>query len=415
MRRRAARDRLAIWTYTTAGEEIPCGDPSVTDDERTAAGRETLAQRWQELLEPNRRRAAERYAAHELPDGQDVARVWSPRDHAELRGRLGSMSLAAWAEGDILHVLWQGQAEEVRLAAGVQPRLWPVDGADGLWEASLLIRCLDEAVITIAVGARLADEKQGNRVADTLVWHGPRARAELPGADPLAGTLEEHALDSAALGARRGVTIYRPPGATGTLPGCALADGASVPGFARVLEPAILAGIVPPVVLVGVHNAVDPARLWPDRRAEEYLPGVDRRRFDAHLRFVTGEVIPWVASRFGVTEVPWVAAGFSNGGSWAISAAQRRPDVFTAAAGLSAGMVPRQITHQARAARVRHYLAAGTLESGFRQATGQWAERLQRAGLPCRHREWVGGHDPWWWRQQLPDALRWLLAPGRGG
>jgi enterochelin esterase-like enzyme len=59
---------------------------------------------------------------------------------------------------------------------------------------------------------------------------------------------------------------------------------------------------------------------------------------------------------------------------------------------------------------VRHYLAAGTLEPGFRQATRQWAQRLQRAGLDCRHHEWVGGHDHFWWAQQLPAALGWLLT-----
>ena len=74
-----------------------------------------------------------------------MARVWYPRDPAVLRGRLGGEPLGAWAEGDILHVLWQGQADEVQLVAGVQPRLWPVDGAGGLWEASLRIRRLEEA------------------------------------------------------------------------------------------------------------------------------------------------------------------------------------------------------------------------------------------------------------------------------
>ncbi len=200
-------DRLAVWTYTEAGEEIPCGDPSVTDAERAAAGRQTLAQRFQDLMEPNRRRAAEQYAAGGLPDGQDVARIWCPRDPAVLRARLGA------------------------------------------------------------------------------------------------------------------------------------------------------------------------------------------------------------ASRFGVTEGPWAAAGFSNGGAWAIAAAQRRPDLFTAVAALSVGMAPRQLTRQARTTRVRHYLAAGILETGFRTATRQWAERLQRARLPCHYQEWVGGHDPYWWEQQLPSALAWLLAP----
>jgi enterochelin esterase-like enzyme len=106
-----------------------------------------------------------------------------------------------------------------------------------------------------------------------------------------------------------------------------------------------------------------------------------------------------------------VASGLSSGAAWAIAAAQRHPDVFGAVAGFSAGIVPQRISGAAGAARVRHYLAAGTLEPGFRRATRQWAERLQRAGLPCRHEEWVGGHDHLWWEQQFPVALAWLLAP----
>ena len=53
-----SRDRLAVWTYVQHGEEILCGDPSVTDAERAAAGRETLAGRWQAVLPGNRSRAA---------------------------------------------------------------------------------------------------------------------------------------------------------------------------------------------------------------------------------------------------------------------------------------------------------------------------------------------------------------------
>jgi enterochelin esterase-like enzyme len=408
MRGRPARDRLAVWTYTEHGEEIPCGDPSVSDAERAAAGRETLAERQQAVLPGNRSRAAAQYPAA-LPDGEDMARVWVRRDPAALSARLGETPLTAWAEGDVLHVLWRGTADEVMLGAGVQPRLWPVEGAAGLWEASLRIRRLDEAVISIVAVPRRAGSDQPGRMPDQLVWRGPRAAA-LPSVEQPAGQLDEHTLDSAALRGPRQVTVYRPPGAAGPLPGCVLADGQSAFGFAQVLEPAILAGDVPPVLLVGVHNAADPARPWPDRRGQEYLPGHGRGRFGAHLEFVTGEVIPWAAARFGAAVGPWVSAGFSNGGAWAIAAAQRRPDVFTAVAAFSAGVVPRQIAGRARAARVRHHLAAGTLEAGFRSATRQWAERLQRAGLPCRYQEWIGGHDPFWWDQQLPAALAWLLA-----
>ena len=52
----------------------------------------------------------------------------------------------------------------------------------------------------------------------------------------------------------------------------------SARGFAWSLESAILARAVPPVLLVGVHNAPVAARSWPDLRTQEYLPGHNRRR-----------------------------------------------------------------------------------------------------------------------------------------
>ena len=57
----------------------------------------------------------------------------------------------------------------------------------------------------------------------------------------------------------------------------------------------------------------------------------------------------------------------------------------------------------------RHYRAAGTLEPGFRRSSREWAERLRRAGHPCRHEEWTGAYDQVWWQQQLPVALGRLL------
>ena len=408
-----ARDRLAVWTFVKNGEEVVYGDPWVTDAERAAAGRETVAERWHSLLPANRRRAAERFAAGGLPEDEDLVRVWQPRDPAALRARLGGAPLAAWSEADVLHVLWRGTADEAELVGGIQLRLWPVEDAGDLWEASLRIRRLDEAVISIVAlpgppsGAQLGQEP------DTVVWRGPRAPTAAPAAGQLDGLLDEHTLDSTALRASRQLTVYRPPGSTRPLPGCVLADGESAGGFAHILEPAILAGDVPPVLLVGVHNAADPALTWPDRRSQEYLPGHNRRRFNAHLQFVTGEVIPWAVNHLGAADGPWIPAGFSSGGGWAIAAAQRRPDIFTAVAAFSVGIIPGRLASGARTAGVRHYLAAGTLETGFRSATRRWAERLQRAGLSCRYEEWVGGHDHLWWGQQLPAALAWLLRQDR--
>ncbi len=414
----AASDPFAVWTYTEAGEEIADGHLSVTDAQRAAAGRETLAERSAALRPVNRARAAGQHAAGALPEGRDVMRVWRPRPPTELRSRLTEPPLAVWAEGDILHVLWQGKADEVWLSSGIQLPLWPVEGTADLWEASLRIRRLDEAVISLGVlPLRAGQSRFGQVRADPRIWRGPRAPASVPATWPLRGRLEEYELDSVPLDEPRAVTVYRPPGADGGLPACVLADGQSTASFAAVLESAINVGAVPPVLLVGVHHAVLPGLRGPDLRAMEYVPGHDREQFDAHLAFVTDEVLPWATERFGPPDGrfgrragPWLAAGFSNGGAWAIAAAQRRPDVFGAVAALSAGIVPGKVSRAARSAGVRHYLGAGLLEPGFRRATGEWADRIARAGLPGRHEEWVGGHDHLWWEQRLPVALGWLLS-----
>jgi enterochelin esterase-like enzyme len=415
MRGKEDADLFAIRTMTSGGEEIAFSDPYVTDAERAAAGRETVAARMRALLPANRRRALAAYAAGGLPDGQELVRVWCPREPAELRERLGGERCALWASGDVLHVLWRGEADQVLLGGGVQAPMWPVDGTElpgttgGLWEASLRIRRLDEAVITVmVVGLGAAELPFGRPVTDVMTWHGPGAGAAVEVEGELAGSVRSETLESAALRGPREVTVYVPPGAAGPLPGCVLADGESVPGFARLLEPAVAAGTAPPVLLVGVHNGGRPADRA-DLRAQEYVPGYRPRRYAAHLSFVIDEVIPWAAGEFPVAAGQrWIAGGFSNGAAWAIGAAQRRPDVFGGVAGLSAGKVPQRVAGASR--DVRHYLAAGTLEEGFRTATLAWASRLRRAGVPCSHHEWAGGHDPYWWNRTLPDALAWLLA-----
>jgi enterochelin esterase-like enzyme len=418
-----SRDPLAVSTRRQHGERVAYSDPRISDAERAAAGRETVAQRFRALLPANRERAAAQYAEGGLPDGQETARVWFPRDPAALAARLGDQPLTAWAEDGILHVLWRGDAEVAMLSGGLQLPLWPVPAGDaphipragalGLWEASVRVRRLEEAVLTVMVAAARHDEPLfGRPMGAPVVFRGRDAPAD-PAPGPLAGELREHVLESAALGGPRGVTVYLPPGLSGgrPAPGCVLADGQSAAGFAPALDAAIRAGTAPPVILAGVHNAHTPDRPGPPRadlRALEYLPRLRSRRFAAHMAFVTSEVIPWAAGQFPVAPGPWTAAGYSNGAVWAIAAGQRRPEVFGQVAALSAGMTPRRIAGRSR--QVRHYLGAGTLEHGFRGATSEWAARLQRAGVPCAYQEWAGGHDPWWWGQVLPAALAWLLG-----
>lgn len=73
-------DPFAVRTMTVAGEEVPLSNPYVTDAQRAAAGRETVAERARALLAANRERATRQYADGGLPDGEDAQRVWRARD-----------------------------------------------------------------------------------------------------------------------------------------------------------------------------------------------------------------------------------------------------------------------------------------------------------------------------------------------
>jgi len=221
--------------------------------------------------------------------------------------------LAVWAEDDVPHLLWRGIATEVDVGGGIQKALWPVDGADDLWEASVRVRTLERCALSLHVFAHRADHDVGGLpAAVSSEWHGPAALDPLPEARPLRGHLITHTLDGVALGSARTITAYVPP-VDGPLPGCVLADGQSTEHFALVLEHAMLNSGAPPTVVVGVYSADDPVPTWPDGRSQEYVPGQNRRRFSAHLAFVVDEVLPWARRKLGIRDRTWTTAGYSNG------------------------------------------------------------------------------------------------------
>jgi hypothetical protein len=86
---------------------------------------------------------------------------------------------------------------------------------------------------------------------------------------------------------------------------------------------------------------------------------------------------------------------------------RRLQRLLGAVAAFSVGVVPRQISDASRSARVRRYMAAGTLEPGFRRSTREWAELQRRA---CRPRVPSRGMD----RRPRPGVVA-AAAPGRTG
>jgi enterochelin esterase family protein len=253
---------------------------------------------------------------------------------------------------------------------------------------------------------------------------------------PADRSVVRHRVESERLGCERDVWVYRPPAAEqGTDPAVlVLCDGDRWFGelqFQRVLDAAIDAGIVPPVIVLA-PDAVDLDTRWQELSAHD--PFVDFLADE-----LLGNGLPAEASgRWSVTVDParTVIAGQSLGGLTALYAALTRPDRFGAVLAQSASLwwKPGLPTGRPRAGDPRHcwladrfaaadrlpaavHLQAGLLEGdpvgGAPSSMVLRARRLrnvlQARGVQVSSYEFAGGHDYACWRSTLIDGLARVL------
>lgn len=340
-----------------------------------------------------------------------VRRLWSPDT---LRARL-SAGPAVWRSGPgEVTFAYRGAATAVGACCSVQIPLSPLDGTD-LWVLSVRVPDADRLVMTTSFLVQGSTASDGAvRQTPGVRWAGPLADPPPSRADPLAGSLTTDSLRSEALGGMRAVTVYLPPvlGA-GPLPVVYLADGQSTEAYARVLEPAVLAGRVPPVALVGLHNAArerDPGSNV-DGRSREYLVGLDSARYAAHERFFLGEVVPWAERTHGVSSDPADRAvfGFSNGASFAASMVRRHPERFNAALAFSHAYDGLDAADDPDLSGRRFFFVAGRLEPTFVARSKTIAGAVAARGADVHQEVHESGHDEAMWQAAFPAAVRWAF------
>lgn len=321
-----------------------------------------------------------------------------------------------WVEGDVFHVVARRAGSGVSLCCGVQSAMERVGDAPDLWALSVRVDDLDAAVLDVMIIAD-ADENLPP-VTQTPQWRGPSApaRAEVAGIPD--GLLSTHEIDSASLGERRAIEIYRPAG-EGPMPVIYLADGESSGMFARTIHPLIATGALPPLMIVGLHSGPRVLPAGEDAnliRHQEYLPGwggEPQPRFMAHDRFLIEEVVP-LAESLGASSrrEDRAVAGYSNGAAWAMAMATDHPDLFGKVMALSFGWTDGGFRNRIRATRYGDvWLGAGTLEPPFHDVTRQTADVLRRRAARVTFDSRVAGHTPVMWHDQFPVAAVWLFNP----
>lgn len=352
------------------------------------------------------------------PGLEMLSRSYRVKDVLERRAKEKS---DIWRDGNDLTFSFEGQADRVTLCCGLEDDLIPALNEDGtpsstVWALTARIRDLDRAVIT--VGFSVTRNGVGLGRVNVRVWRGPNAPVAPAQAQRLRGAERRVEFYSNALAEKRNVWVYLPPNhdPKKSYRVVYLADGASVPGLARVLEPAILAGSVSPVILIGAEPGISSGPEANDisrnTRAQEYLPDVNPARFKAHETFFVEELRTWAQSQFGAStkREDRVVNGFSNGGQFALQMALRHPEIYAHAVPISTAGKTFTLTRSSLGVvPADFFLVAGTLEPYIKQSR-HFSSELQSAGARVKGNEWVSGHDVQVWIEILPAALEWFWA-----
>lgn len=172
---------------------------------------------------------------------------------------------------------------------------------------------------------------------------------------------------------------------------------------AAYLRPLILAGVLPPIQILGLN---------PDRNTRVYNYQGDRERLRTHERWLVETVIPWAEHNLGASPQHRVIAGFSNGGDFSLFVAQDYPEMFQGVVAFSPVFIGERFALDERAAHVRWALSAGRTEYRGGALRSINVVRAAARGQGAAVRMCVGPwqHEVSDWREVAPGAVAWAFG-----
>ncbi len=342
-----------------------------------------------------------------------------PPSAVELVGRHLKEQSPVWADGDTATFFYQGEAEGVELGFdGEIHSLKRLLGTD-VWTLAITRPELDRAVFCYRLTPKDRDRPPAKSLGDPPVWRGPKAPRAAVEAARLKGRLNTVDVPSRRFPKGRRATVYLPPGhdPRGRTKVVYAADGEVIDWFARVLEPLIETGRIPPVAVVGVHSGgyvggvpdLKDYEQEKDLRLQEYFPGINPKRFAEHEAFFCEELPGWAEKEFAVSPSRDDRAvfGVSNGGRFAVEMGLRHPDLFGHIFGFSvAGDEQFPNLPLGNDGQPRYYLASGLWKESFYRCTSSLARGLEGRGVPVKFSSRIAGHDAAMWRDEFANALQ---------
>lgn len=343
----------------------------------------------------------------------------APPTAEDLIARYEKERAPVWSDGEVATFFYQGNAEKVEAYfAGQRLSLHHLSGSD-VWTRAVRKPQLEKAVFTYAIVPVRKDPGAGMGGGFGSIWRGPKAPPAPEIAKPLAGTIRSELFDSQALGEKRRVHVYLPPGHDPAQP-CRVVYSTDGQLHAEVLEPLIVAGDVLRVMVIAPEAARSPGRaavkasnpMENDLRGQEYVPGFNQARFSRHEAFYCRELLNWAEKEYGASRdrSQRVVTGCSYGARFAVEMGVRHPDLFGnvfafSVAGFYTNTIPRFERPPVQLSPPRFFLAAGTWEQPLYPTAKNVAEGLRRQRFPVVFSTRVAGHDNAMWREEFVSAI----------
>ena len=326
----------------------------------------------------------------------------------DARAKLGSADFTYWVDGENLNIAARSSAEEVRMA-GTFP--------EGLAPLSAGLPYFGETYRLPEVQASIVELSRAGDAAETapLVWRGPKAPPAPPANAPLKGHVEELDLQSAALGARRKVTVYVPPGAAPKAgwPVILATDGDAIGPYLAILDALIERREARPAAVIAVWSGKDAAdRAEGGLRSREYVRRADANAWQRHAMFVRREVLPATEKRFHISQRPSdrLLFGTGEGADWAIETAVRDPAMAASVAAFSPPGVSDPAFRGGKGSALHLYLEAGAYEAPYLKGARTLCNLAIASFVPCDLDIPAAGHTPLAWQAAFAKVVRTVFG-----
>lgn len=322
-----------------------------------------------------------------------------------------------WTDGNTATFYFKGEAEQVTVIVGGERLTLKRLPDSDVWTRSVTRPDLDKGVFSYVITAEKKGDSPNFNFKD---WRGPKAPPAPAKATTIKGTLKLVDFESKALGEKRKLGVYLPPGhdPSRRYPIVYATDGRA---HGDLLEPLIDSGDVAPLIVVGASSGDYRGKagakydIKNDLRAQEYVRGIDDERFAKHEKFFCEELRTWAEKELGASAKREDRAvfGCSNGARFAVEMGFAHPDLFGhvfafSVSGSREPAPPKKATNPSR-----FVLAAGTWETGFHKVTATLAETLKANNIPVTFNSRVAGHDHAMWCDEFVAAVRRSFGKGK--